>query len=237
MTKANVFLVLGLLQAMVRTRSVMQGTKWIFLCSSPNSPVAAKLAEEGVRAVKSLSVRQTAPAFYQYSRCLHLASTTVSYFQDSRRRPSVGVCSAALAADVEQKIGAVPAPTKRATAVAGAGDASYTIFKFGQSIDAVYHIRVLRSEADRADAADLRVRMSRLTGAAAPASSPKAGEPVSPPGSSVLDQYESTAVHLGFYKEVRRNVLGRLAGTARVHADLAKSPAPYAAPRRTRLLR
>lgn len=63
MKQSSIFLVLGLLQAMARTRQVMNGTKWIFLCASPNSPVAAKLADDGVKPVKSLSVKPSAPAF------------------------------------------------------------------------------------------------------------------------------------------------------------------------------
>ena len=135
MKQSSIFLVLGLLQAMARTRQVMNGTKWIFLCASPNSPVAAKLADDGVKPVKSLSVKPPAPAFYQYSRCLHLASTSVQYFQDSRRRPSVKLpMSSRLDPTVEQQIGALPLPTKRAARVVGGDGESYTIFKFGQSI-------------------------------------------------------------------------------------------------------
>ena len=72
--------------------------------------------------------------------------------------------------------------------------------------------------------------MARLTGAAPgePGSPTSPASPSSPPAAkAVLDQFEGSAIHLGFYKEVRRNVLGRLAGTARVHVDMLESPAPY----------
>ena len=152
-------------------------------------------------------------------RCLHLASTSVQYVQDSRRRPSVKLpMSSRLDPTVEQQIGALPLPTKRSTRVAESQGESFTIFKFGQSMESVYHIRVLRKEVDLLAAADLRERMSKMT----------AGDGGNPAGTfAVLDQYETTAIHLGFYKEVQRNVLGKMMGTARVHVDLLESPAPY----------
>ena len=121
---------------------------------------------------------------------------------------------------VEQQIGALPLPTKRSTRVAESQGESFTIFKFGQSMESVYHIRVLRKEVDLLAAADLRERMSKMT----------AGDGGNPAGTfAVLDQYETTAIHLGFYKEVQRNVLGKMMGNHTIQLENGDTfEGPYA---------